>query len=323
MLMLDMYKKSNTYRILERDLMNSKVNHSYMMIIPDKKLANEYAKFFAMQYYCLDNHSICGNCVNCKKILHDNMSDIKFYPKNVKLSVEESRQIVADSMVMPYEVEKKLFVINDFSLATPQSQNALLKVLEEPTKTNMFLLITDSETGVLRTILSRAKKIQEHVVDDTQLAEYIRKELKVEDPTREEQIVALAKGNITLANDLVSNKEFQQLNKDILTVVGGLKNSSDVLKLFNILLKYKDSFMQVLDIMLQTFHDIKVAIATGNMPARLKGNENIVANYKPEAITHITKIILECKNRIKFNCTIVAVVDYLLFGILEAKFLCR
>ena len=322
MTVLDLYKKSNTYKVLKQDFVKDTLSHTYMLKISDEILAKEYAKFFAMQIYCED-HSLCMNCANCKKVLHDNMGDIKYFPKNNKLSVEESRQIVSESMVMPYESKKKIFIINNFETATPQSQNALLKVLEEPTASNIFLIVAKSDSTVLKTILSRSKKIVESALDYADVVAYIQENYPDLDIKEIANCAELANGNISFAVDLVSNKVFKMLNRDILTVISSLKGSGDVLKMSNILVKYKDNLDEMLDIMLQTFLQIKVAILTKSISARLEGYEDIINSYSPESISLISKLIIECKNRVKFNCSYLAIIDYLLFGILEAKFVCK
>ena len=204
MTVLDLYKKSNTYKVLKQDFVKNLLSHTYMLKISDEIMAKEYAKFFAMQKYCED-HSICLNCTNCKKIMHDNMGDIKYFPKNNKLSVEESRQIVSESMVMPYETKKKIFIINNFETATPQSQNALLKILEEPTESNIFLLIAKSDTTVLKTILARAKQIVEFPLEQSDVLGYIKENcLDLEDKDAE-TYAELANGNIGFALNLINN----------------------------------------------------------------------------------------------------------------------
>ncbi len=322
MLTLDIYKTSNTWQILSKDLKNNTLSHTYLIIMPDKILAKEFAKFFAMQVYC-NSRDVCLNCPNCNKILHGNMSDIKYFPKKDRLSVEESRSIVSESFVLPYENEKKMFVIEDFDKATPQSQNALLKVLEEPTSSNIFLLIAESDSTILNTIISRSKKIIEHKVDNLLISKYLKENYKNISQEVLSQALYVGNGNLTIACNLVGNSKYQELLKDVRSCIASLKASSDVLHNSIKLMKYKDNFLEVIDTFMQMFFDIKIAITTGTFHENLKGLEEVCKTYSPSSITYISKKLLDCKNKLKFNCSITGIIDYLLFGILEAKFVCK
>jgi len=316
------YEQSNTGQIIEKDIRNHSLSHSYLIILPDKILAKDFAKFFAMQIYCKD-HNICLNCPECNKILHDNMADIKYYPNKERLSVEESRAIVNESFVMPYETNKKLFVIYDFDKATPQSQNALLKVLEEPTDSNLFLLIAETESTILNTIISRSKKIIEHKVDNELIKEYLTTNYKNITDDIINQALYIANGNLTIASNMVGSSKYQSLLETVKNCLLNLDSSSAVLKCSCELMKYKDNFSEVIDVFMQIFVDIDVALTTNTYNDNIKKLESVIKTYKPSTIAYISKILLDCKNKLKFNCSIVGIIDYLLFGILEAKFVCK
>ena len=54
----------------------------------------------------------------------------------------------------------KVFIFNNFSSANIQSQNKLLKILEEPPKNTFIILNVTNINKVLPTVLSRCKKIR-------------------------------------------------------------------------------------------------------------------------------------------------------------------
>ncbi|MBQ4558361.1 MAG: hypothetical protein IJA61_03180 [Clostridia bacterium] len=305
---IDLYKKSNICKILTRDMEKKTLSHAYMLVLPDEVLAREYAKLFVMQLYCTSINKPCGECNNCRKISHDNFTDVHFYPKNERLTVEESRQIVTDSFVLPYENSKKIFVISNFEKSTPQSQNALLKVLEEPTDSNVFFIISDNTTQVLNTILSRVKKVVESQLSSSDLENYVNCE------NVDKTILNLAQGNLTKALKMTTNPKYRGLVSDLEVLVDRLSSSSDVLKFAHMLNTYKDNFNEVLDILMQIYLNKKIELCC---------RENDISNYSKASITKIANLIVDCKNKLKFNCNIVGIIDYLLFGILEAKYLCR
>lgn len=75
------------------------------------------------------------------------------------LGIEDVRKIQEKIFLKPFKGERKaLFVIMRQS-ATPDAQNAMLKLLEEPPANTLIYLITTNHLAFLPTVLSRAKLI--------------------------------------------------------------------------------------------------------------------------------------------------------------------
>jgi len=89
----------------------------------------------------------------------------------------------------------RVLLIHDADKLTIESQNALLKTLEEPPKGTILILTTSNTTLLLPTIRSRSQKITLHPLNDMQIAELTG--LKSGD-----RIVHLANGRPGLAVEL-------------------------------------------------------------------------------------------------------------------------
>lgn len=75
------------------------------------------------------------------------------------LGIEDVRKIQEKIFLKPFKGEKKaLFVVMQQG-ATPDAQNAMLKLLEEPPANTLIYLITTNHLSFLPTVLSRAKII--------------------------------------------------------------------------------------------------------------------------------------------------------------------
>ena len=94
-----------------------------------------------------------------------------YYPKDGKLSSEHADEIVRQSVIRPFEITKKLFIINQFEKLS-QSQNKLLKTLEEPPQNTHILLSSLRPTAVLPTIKSRSKIIEVPPFSRKQLGDF-------------------------------------------------------------------------------------------------------------------------------------------------------
>lgn len=101
----------------------------------------------------------CGVCASCKKSASGNHPDIAVYApekKNASFKVEVCRQIRKDAFVVPNDGDRKVYVLEDSQNMNDSSENALLKILEEPPAGVYFILTCDSRAAMLPTVLSRA-----------------------------------------------------------------------------------------------------------------------------------------------------------------------
>jgi DNA polymerase-3 subunit delta' len=80
---------------------------------------------------------------------------IKPEDKKKNIAVSQIRDLREEAFIKPNKAQKRVFVIDFAETMNPQSQNALLKVLEEPPKTVMFILIVSNASTLLDTIISR------------------------------------------------------------------------------------------------------------------------------------------------------------------------
>jgi len=76
------------------------------------------------------------------------------------LGIEDVRNVQKKIFLKPLRGNKKLNVLILKKGATPQAQNSMLKLLEEPPASSLIILITDNYHIFLPTILSRVKIIE-------------------------------------------------------------------------------------------------------------------------------------------------------------------
>lgn len=118
-----------------------------------------FALNIAMAMCCTSAESPCGVCNSCRKLKENISPDlITVEPDEGKasISVDAVRQIKNGALKVPVENDCKFYIIKNSEKMTVQAQNALLKVLEEPPSFVVFILITESASRLLTTIVSRA-----------------------------------------------------------------------------------------------------------------------------------------------------------------------
>ena len=132
-------------------------NGVYIFISPDKALNKVVAKTFAQALVCKE-HCACDKCDDCIRVQLEKHPDIIEYDKKF-LVVADANDIVDKTLSTPIFATQKIFIIHNAEVMNEQAQNKLLKTLEEPNDSSMFILTTTIEYKLLPTILSRGRKI--------------------------------------------------------------------------------------------------------------------------------------------------------------------
>lgn len=104
----------------------------------------------------------CKKCSSCRRIFDKNFADITTLSRQhgkATVGVEEVRLFREDMYLSPTESSFKIYVIEEAERLTPNAQNALLTVLEEPPKNVIIFLLAQSGDKILTTIKSRAQTV--------------------------------------------------------------------------------------------------------------------------------------------------------------------
>ena len=76
------------------------------------------------------------------------------------LTVDQARATVASATRTPVESERKVFLFEEAGMMNDEAANALLKTLEEPTATAIFILVAESEDDLPVTVASRCRVVR-------------------------------------------------------------------------------------------------------------------------------------------------------------------
>lgn len=121
-----------------------------------------------------DGEKPCGICDACKKSEHP---DITFYGEEGAISVDMVRDLRQEAYVMPNEAPRRVMILCDAQNMLPAAQNALLKILEEPPRHVVFILLCENRTQLLETIRSRCVCVTMEAVDWDEAAPVLRAKL--------------------------------------------------------------------------------------------------------------------------------------------------
>lgn len=135
------------------------LSHALILEGSDEETRLAAAKEITAAVLCKDENKPCGSCNKCKKIQSDKHPDVHFLRKDKKSStikIESIRELKNKALVFPNDGDKSVFIIVDAETMNPQSQNALLKIFEEPSAHVLFILCCDTKSSLLETVISRA-----------------------------------------------------------------------------------------------------------------------------------------------------------------------
>ena len=171
----------------------------------------------------------CGRCSNCARIFKKNFVDVHYLTKKEgksTIGVEEIRAMREDIYLSPTESRYKIYIIEEAQAMTPQAQNALLKIFEEPPSGVIIFLLCDDMQQILSTIKSRAQLIRmQRLTDDTVRGALLRDPdfmmIERQDPGAFISAVQLSQGSIGRA------KEF--LGEDVRSIVSHSRASASTL----------------------------------------------------------------------------------------------
>ena len=131
--------------------------HAYLIAASGVSASREYSGLLVKTLLCEnigENGEPCGVCHGCVKCDAGSHPDITVLGRS-KVKVDDIRDLNESAYLSANEGYRKIYILEGMEKYNPQSQNALLKTLEEPPAGVVFIITTASKSGVLPTILSR------------------------------------------------------------------------------------------------------------------------------------------------------------------------
>ncbi len=129
-------------------------------------------EMFLKAVLCSGGEKPCMVCKHCQKVAtHSHPDVLEFHPEgaNKGFKIDTIRSIRENAHVLPNEADKKIIVLHDADNISSVSQNALLKILEEPPAHAVFVLTVKQKSHLLDTIISRVSVI---LCDESENDEY-------------------------------------------------------------------------------------------------------------------------------------------------------
>lgn len=154
----------NTKELLPTLEINGRIPHAVILECENKESSAQIANFLSMFAVCKQLDKPCNKCNDCHKAktkIHPDIYYAQPEKKSKTYSVEQMRNIIKDAYILPNEADSKVYVFEQADVRlSAVTQNAFLKLLEEPPKNVHFILTCENSGRLLITIRSRCTIIK-------------------------------------------------------------------------------------------------------------------------------------------------------------------
>ena len=156
----------------------------------------------------------CGVCNNCRRIFNKNFVDVNYIAKKdgkSTIGVDDIRHMREDIYLSATESAYKIYIVEEAQAMTPQAQNALLKIFEEPPQGVIIFLLCDNIQQILFTIKSRAQLVRMQRLSDDEVKKALLRDATLSayektDPDAFTAAIKLSHGSIGRAKEMLSDE---------------------------------------------------------------------------------------------------------------------
>ena len=251
------------------------LSHAYLIEGPEGSGKKSLAKYIAASLACGKN---CDGCNICHRIAEGHCPDIKFISRSdgqKSISVDAVREMIDDTALTPTELDFKMYVIDGAERLSPQAQNSLLKIIEEPPQGVYILLLCESSAQILVTVKSRVQRIVMSPLSRAETEEYLRQHCEQSlfgDESKLDFAVRLSRGAAGKAVELITDgeKEYSMfLSAKSIIDAQSKKNRGvseyDMLGIVSKAMTGRDEAEMLFSMLASAYRDILSSKMTGNV----------------------------------------------------------
>jgi len=311
---LDDFKieQSVIYKMLINSVKNNKCSHAYLIESNGYSKTLDLALAFAKYILCPNSFTNCNNCENCnqcKNIDKNEFLELKVIEAEgqwiKKNQLEELQYNFSKKSILG---NKKVYIINGAEKLNVSSSNSLLKFLEEPEDGIIAILITNNIYQLLDTIISRCQILKLNKVDKNNVENILNRLGN-----------NLFNNKIDIENYINNEENVTKLEKIIEFIKYYEDNHMNTLiyinKLWNQYFNEKQEINNAMNILVLFYKDVlnmKIGNEINVFKEYVKEIEYVAQKNEIDAIISKINVIMNLKEKIKFNINNSLLMDKLL-----------
>ena len=238
---------------LKTSIETRNISHSYMFVGKSGIGKKLFAKEFAKKIMCLNFEKIdeegckCESCIKFET--NSNPDYIEIFPDGKTLKIDQIRKMQEKIAEKPIISNRKVYVIDNADLMNEESQNCLLKTLEEPPEYAVIILVVSNESKILSTIKSRCILVKFNPLSSD--------EIKTIVPNLSDDFVKILEGSLENSENIEEKQnQYMQIN-EIVDLIGKKCSLAELFNKSELLYSNKDDIINILEYLNVIFFEKK------------------------------------------------------------------
>lgn len=306
--------------MLARSMAHGRLAHAYLFLGPEGSGQEETAHYFAKSILCTSTgDKPCGVCSQCKRFESGNHPDVILVrPDGNTIKIAQVRELQKAFSRKSMENATKVYIIHEADRMTVEAANSLLKFLEEPTTPVVAILLAESRSKLLPTIISRCQLVP----FSNRPVDVVQHQLQAEGiPGSRARFLAHLKQSVGAAKEFAEEEKFA----DILTVMVQLSEELATRR-GNPLITIQDKVIKpgwqssdiegLLDCLAWWYRDLMhVSLGletTVAADAQLDRYRSQAAAYRSEQLVDMIDAILTTKKRLQGNANVQLTLEHMI-----------
>ena len=279
-------------------------SHLYIIDGEDGVGKTEFALWCAKALLCTSEDKPCGICTACRKC-DSGHPDIFVIGNGEKAAtMADVRELIRRSNLKPNDADRQVFIIANAGRLRTDAQNTLLKLIEEPPGSVTVLMLTESRSSLLPTVLSRGRKIHLSGLSDDELMTELTDRYPGRTKKELADAVLRACGNIRVAESRLDRSTGNAVSKAETVFGYALEGDRHALATELLLPRFKrDQLLLILDELL--------LLATDALLGKY-GREDRSVSATKKQLSKIGEAVIECRKSVEANANLTSACTRLL-----------
>ena len=183
----------------------------------------------------------CMQCNNCLSLYNGKHPDFIELDAASHTGVDNIRNIIDSAALLPLMGKKKIYLVDEAHMLSKAAFNALLKILEEPPVSALFILATTDPQKIIETVRSRCFQIWFKSVDSNIIIDHLKnmcaQEAIYADKDALSLIVSQSEGSVRDAINMLEQVRFSQgrVTKEAILLLLGHIDDETLIALFGLI----------------------------------------------------------------------------------------